>query len=97
MLSNENALITQDVESLKTVADFKNKYFEKAKWNLEQMREINTIVDDIKLMEYIKFYFYLWRIYGYCYIIMVQIILLIVNYQRRQPQNLSERFWINLI
>lgn len=56
------------------------------------MREINTIVDDIKLMEYIKFYFYLWRIYGYCYIIMVQIILLIVNYQRSQPQNLSERF-----
>lgn len=31
MLSNENALITQDVESLKTAADFKNKYFEKAK------------------------------------------------------------------
>ena len=56
------------------------------------MREINTIVDDIKLMEYIKFSFHLWRIYGYCYIIIVQIILLIVNCQKIQPQNLSERF-----
>ena len=48
-LSNENTLLKQEVESLKTGADFQNKWFEEAKRNLEEMRAKNPI-EDIKLI-----------------------------------------------
>ena len=44
-VSNENTLLKQEVESLKTGADFQNKWFEETKRNL------NPIEEDIKLIE----------------------------------------------
>ena len=49
-LSNENTLLKQEVESLKTGADFQNKWFEEAKRDLEEMRAKDPI-EDIKLIE----------------------------------------------
>ena len=50
-LSNENTLLRQEVGSLKTDADFQNKWFEEAKKYLEQMRVKDPIEEDIKLTE----------------------------------------------
>ena len=50
-LSNENTLLKQEVESLKTGADFQNKWFEEAKRDLEEMRAKDPIEEDIKLIE----------------------------------------------
>ena len=50
-LSNENTLLNQEVESLKTSADFQNKWFEEAKKDLEEMRAKDPIEEDIKLIE----------------------------------------------
>ena len=46
-LSNENTLLNQEVESLKTSADFQNKWFEEAKKDLEEMRAKDPIEEDI--------------------------------------------------
>ena len=50
-VSNENTLLKQEVESLKTGADFQNKWFEDEKRDLEEMRERNPLEEDIKLIE----------------------------------------------
>ena len=50
-LSNENTLLKQEVESLKTGADFENKYFEEVKRDLEDMRSIDAIEEGINLIE----------------------------------------------
>ena len=50
-LSNENTLLKQEVESLKAIADFQNKWFEEAKRDLEEMRAKDPIEEDIKLIE----------------------------------------------
>ena len=50
-LSNENTLLKQEVESLKTGADFQNKWFEERKRDLEEMRAKNPIEEDVKLIE----------------------------------------------
>ena len=50
-LSNENILLTQEVESLKTGADFQNKWLEEAKRDLKDMRAKDPIEEDIKLIE----------------------------------------------
>ena len=50
-LSNENTLLKQEVESLKTVADFKDKWSEETKRDLEEMRARDPIEEDIKLIE----------------------------------------------
>ena len=50
-LSNENALLKQEVKSLKTGADFQNKWFEERKGDLEEMRARDPIEEDIKLIE----------------------------------------------
>ena len=50
-LSNENTLLKQEVESLKAAADFQNKWFEKAKRDLEEMKARDPIEEDIKLIE----------------------------------------------
>ena len=49
-LSNENIWLKQEVESLKTGTDFKNKWFEKAKRDLEEMRAQDPSEEDIKLL-----------------------------------------------
>ena len=49
--SNENTLLKQEVESLKTGADFQNKWFEETKRDLEEMRARDPIEEDIKLIE----------------------------------------------
>ena len=49
--SNENTLLKQENKSLNTGADFQSKWFEKAKIDLQEMRAINPIEDDIKLIE----------------------------------------------
>ena len=50
-LSNKSTLLNQEVESLKTGADFQNKWFEEAKKDLEEMRAKDPIEEDIKLIE----------------------------------------------
>ena len=50
-LSNENTLLKQEVESLKAGADFKNKYFEEIKRDLEDMRSIDAIEEGVNLIE----------------------------------------------
>ena len=50
-LSNENRLLKQEVNSLKTGADFQNKWFEEAKRDLEVMRAKDPIEEDIKQIE----------------------------------------------
>ena len=50
-LSNENALLKQEVESLRASADFQKKWFEEAKKDLEEMRAKVPIEEDIKLIE----------------------------------------------
>ena len=50
-LSNENTLLNQEAESLKTGSDFQNKWFEEAKRDLQEMRARDPIEEDIKLME----------------------------------------------
>ena len=50
-LSNENTLLKQEVESLKTDADFQNKWFEERKRDLEEMMARDPIEEDIKLIE----------------------------------------------
>ena len=50
-LSNENTMLKQKVECLKTDADFQNKWFEEAKRDLEKMRSRRPIEEDIKLIE----------------------------------------------
>ena len=50
-LSNENTLLKQEVEGLKTGADFQNKWFEEAKADSEEMRAKDPIEEDIKLIE----------------------------------------------
>ena len=39
-LINENTLLKQEVESLRTGVDFQNKWFEEAKRNFEEIRAI---------------------------------------------------------
>ena len=51
-LSNKSTLLNQEVESLKTGADFQNKWFEEAKKDLEEMRAKDPIEEDIKLIEH---------------------------------------------
>ena len=46
----KNTLLKQEVESLKTGADFQNKWFEETKRDLEEMRARNPIEEDIKLI-----------------------------------------------
>ena len=50
-LSNENTLLKQEVESLKTGADFGSKYFEEVKRDLEDMRSIDAIEEGINLIK----------------------------------------------
>ena len=50
-LSNENTLLKQEVKSLKTGADFQNKWFEERKKDLEELRARNPMEEDIKLIE----------------------------------------------
>ena len=50
-LGNENTLLKQEVESLKTSADFQNKWFEERKRDLEDMRARDPIEEDIELIE----------------------------------------------
>ena len=50
-LGNENTLLKQEVESLKTGAYFQKKWFEEAKRDLEEMRAKDPIEEDIKLIE----------------------------------------------
>ena len=50
-LSNENTWLKQEVESLKTGADFQNKWFEEAKRDLEEMRAKDPSEEDIKFIE----------------------------------------------
>ena len=50
-LSNENTLLKQEVESLKTGAGFQNKWFEERKRDLQEMRARDSIEEDIKLIE----------------------------------------------
>ena len=50
-LSNENALLKQEVENLKPGADFQNEWFEEAKRDLEEMRAKDPTEEDIKLIE----------------------------------------------
>ena len=50
-LSNENIVLKQKVECLKTGADFQNNWFEEAKRDLEEMRARDPIEKDIKLIE----------------------------------------------
>ena len=45
-LSNENTFLKQEVESLKISADFRNKWFEDAKRELEKIKAINPIEED---------------------------------------------------
>ena len=51
-LGNENTLLKQEVESLKTGAYFQKKWFEEAKRDLEEMRAKDPIEEDIKLIEH---------------------------------------------
>ena len=50
-LSNENRLLKQELNSFKTGADFQNKWSEEAKRDLEVMRAIDPMEEDIKLIE----------------------------------------------
>ena len=50
-LSNENTLLKQEVESLKTGVDFQNKWFEETKRDLEEMRAKDPIKEDIDRTE----------------------------------------------
>ena len=50
-LVNENTLLKQEVESLKTGTDFQNKWFEERKRDLEDMRARYSIEEDIELIE----------------------------------------------
>ena len=50
-LSNENTLLEQVAERLKTGADFQNKWSEKLKRDLEEMSARDPIEEDIKLIE----------------------------------------------
>ena len=50
-LSNENALLKQEVENLKPGADFQNEWFEEAKRDLEEMRAKDPTEEDIKLIK----------------------------------------------
>ena len=50
-LSNENTVLKQEVECLKTGADFQNNWFEEAKRDLEEIRARDPIEKDIKLIE----------------------------------------------
>ena len=50
-LSNEKTLLKQEVESLRTGADFQNKWFEEEKRDLVEMRATDPIEEDIKLKE----------------------------------------------
>ena len=47
----KNALLEQEIESLKTSADFPSKWFEEAKRELEEMRAKDPIEEDIKLID----------------------------------------------
>lgn len=49
--SNENTLLKQYVERLKTGPDFQNKRFEEEKRDLDQMRARNPLEENIKLIE----------------------------------------------
>ena len=44
-------MLKQKVKSLKTCADFQNKWFEKENRDLEEMRAKDSIEEDIKLIE----------------------------------------------
>ena len=50
-LRNENTLLKQEVKSLKASADFQNKWFEKAKRDLEKMRAKDPVEEDLKLKD----------------------------------------------
>ena len=50
-LGNENTLLKQEVKSLKTGADFQNKWFEERRRDLEEIRARDHIEEDIKLIE----------------------------------------------
>ena len=50
-LSNGNTKLKEEVESLKTGADFPNKWFEERKTDLEKMRARDPIEEYIKLIE----------------------------------------------
>ena len=50
-LSNENALLKQEVKILTASANFQNKWFEEAKRDLEEMRVKDPIEEDIKPIE----------------------------------------------
>ena len=45
-LGNENTFLKQEVESLKISADFRNKWSEEAKRELEKIKAINPIEED---------------------------------------------------
>ena len=47
----KNTLLEQEIESLKTSADFPSKWFEEAKRELEEMRAKDPIEEDIKLID----------------------------------------------
>ena len=47
----KNALLEQEIESLKTSADFPSIWFEEAKRELEEMRAKDPIEEDIKLID----------------------------------------------
>ena len=49
-LSNENILLQQEIESLKTGAYFQNNWFEEAKRDLKEMKAKDPIEEDIKLI-----------------------------------------------
>ena len=42
-LSNENTLLNQEAENLKTGSDFQNKWFEEVKRDLQEMRARDPI------------------------------------------------------
>ena len=50
-LSNENTLLKQEFESLKSRADFQNNWFEEGKGDLEEVRARDPVEEDIKLIQ----------------------------------------------
>ena len=50
-LSNENTLLKQEVQSLKTDADFQHKWFGEAKRDFEKMKVKDPIEEDIILIQ----------------------------------------------